>query len=282
MFNSDQYQLLDFGQNQKLERFAGCSTSRTTPSGPGRKQQPQLWQQAELRYDGHQPKNRWSGSPPDPWQLNFGETDICFELRTAPTGQVGIFPEQAVNWDWILNSPLNLSGYKALNLFAYTGGSTLALASRGVSVTHVDAAPSVVKWARRNAELSKLDQHPIRWIVEDAAQFVAREIKRGNQYDIIVADPPSFGRGPKGQTWKIQQDLPSLMFELNDLLSDQRCMLIFSSHTPGFEQQQWGQLVGEAISLPPGIGEAFQFDLETPAATTLPSGHCFRWQRSAT
>ena len=282
MFNSDQYQLLDFGQNQKLERFAGCSTSRTTPSAPGRKQQPQLWHQADLRYDGQKKNERWSGSPPDPWQINFGQTDICFELRTAPTGQVGIFPEQAVNWDWILNSPLNLSGCKALNLFAYTGGSTLALASRGVSVTHVDAAPSVVKWARRNAELSKLDQHPIRWIIEDAAQFVAREIKRGNRYDIIVADPPSFGRGPKGQTWKIQQDLPSLMFDLNDLLSDHASMLIFSSHTPGFEQRQWRQLVDEAFSLPVGNSDAFQLELETPAATALSSGHCFRWQRSAT
>jgi len=200
MFTDDQYQLLDFGQNQKLERFANCATSRTTPSSPGRKQQPQLWQQADLNFDRQRKNDRWLGTTPVPWQLNFGQTDICFELRTAPTGQVGVFPEQAGNWDWILNSPIDLQGCRALNLFAYTGGTTLALASRGVSVTHVDAAPSVVKWARRNAELSKLDQHPIRWIVEDAAQFVAREIKRGNQYDILIADPPSFGRGPKGQT----------------------------------------------------------------------------------
>ena len=280
MFTEDQYQLLDFGQNQKLERFAGCSTSRTTPSAPGRKQQPQLWQAADLSYDRQRKTEPWMGAAPEPWQLNFGDSDLCFELRTAATGQVGVFPEQAVNWDWILDSPIDLSKCRALNLFAYTGGSTLALASRGASVTHVDAAPSVVKWARRNAELSKLAEHPIRWIVEDAAQFVAREIKRGNQYDIIVADPPSFGRGPKGQTWKLQRDLPTLMFDLSDLLTDDAQMLIFSSHTPSFEQRQWQQLVGEAFSLPAGDSEAFEFALETPTGTKLPSGHCFRWQRA--
>ena len=280
MFTEDQYQLLDFGQNQKLERFAGRLASRTTPSAPGRKHQPQLWQQADLRYDREQKQDPWTGTTPDPWHLNFGDSDLCFELRSTATGQVGVFPEQAINWDWILKSQLDLTECRALNLFAYTGGTTLALASSGASVTHVDAAPSVVKWARRNAELSKLTEHPIRWIVEDAAQFVAREIKRGNQYDIIVADPPSFGRGPKGQTWKLQRDLPSLMFDLSELLSDDARMLIFSSHTPEFEQRQWRDLVDEAFSLPGGSSDAFRLELETANGTALPSGHCFRWQRA--
>lgn len=280
MFDHDQYQLLDFGQNQKLEQFAGSVVSRTTPSAPGKKQSPQSWHATDLMFDGDQPSNqRWSGTPAPPWVVSFGKTRIRLELRQTPTGQVGIFPEQAANWNWIKDSSLDLSNFSALNLFAYTGGTTLALADRGVRVTHVDAASSVVKWARHNAELSGLSQHPIRWIAEDATRFVQREIKRGNRYEIIVADPPSFGRGPKGETWKLERDIDGLLAGLAQILSDNPTMLIFSSHTPNFEEHQWRRAVSQHFTLPTGNSESLTLSLKASSGQRLPSGHCFRWSR---
>lgn len=280
MFKPDQYQLLDFGQHQKLERFADNVVSRTTPSAPGRKQTPSAWPQADLNYDGNVKQNQgWSGTPATPWTIGLGDTRLRFELRQTPSGQVGVFPEQAINWDWIQKSNLDLAGCTALNLFAYTGGTTLALADRGVKVTHVDSASSVIKWARGNAELSGLRDHPIRWIAEDATRFVQREIKRGNRYDILVADPPSFGRGPKGETWKLERDIDDLLLGLSQLLSDRPTMLIFSSHTPGFEDQEWRRTVQRHFSLPTGQSESLTLFLDASSGQRLPSGDCFRWTR---
>jgi 23S rRNA (cytosine1962-C5)-methyltransferase len=280
MFTPDQYQLLDFGQHQKLEQFGGAVVSRTTPSAPGRKQLPAAWHEADSIYDDDQKQNqRWSGAAPNPWAIQFGNTRLRFELRQTPSGQVGVFPEQATNWDWIQNSHLDLDSCTALNLFAYTGGTTMALADRGVKVTHVDAASSVVKWARGNAELSGLRDHPIRWIAEDAVRFVQREIKRGNRYDILIADPPSFGRGPKGETWKLERDIDNLMLGLAELLSDRPTMLIFSSHTPGFEDQAWRRTVERHLALPAGHSESLSLFLDARSGQRLPSGHCFRWTR---
>jgi 23S rRNA (cytosine1962-C5)-methyltransferase len=280
MFTDDQYQLVDFGQHQKLECFAGIKVSRTTPSAPGTKQARHLWSGADLVFTSDQNRNEnWSGESPSPWVLPFGESQIQFELRKTPSGQVGVFPEQAANWDWILESEIDLSGCSALNLFAYTGGTTMALAQRGARVVHVDAASSVVKWAKQNAELSGLTDHSIRWIVEDASRFVQREIKRGNRYDIIVADPPSFGRGPKGETWKLERDIDELISGLAKLLSDQPKMLILTSHTNGFEQREWRRIVSQNFSLPGGQAKAFPLVLDAASGHRLPSGHCFRWSR---
>jgi len=282
MFHPDQYQLLDFGNQQKLETFSGVTIDRMTPSAIGKKHDVAIWQSADLRYVSNRNKDRWSGEIPNAWELKFGETGIQFELRTTPTGQIGIFPEQATNWNWILDAPLELEGKTAINLFGYTGGTSLALAKRGAQVTHIDAATSVVKWARRNAELSGLADAPIRWIVEDAVRFVRREIKRGRKFDIIVADPPSFGRGPSGETRKFERDIESLVNDLRQLQSEDPAMLIFSCHTPGFDDRGLQMLVERTFGTKklPGAGERFSFKL--PAAQqsrSLPSGHCFRWMK---
>ena len=155
-----------------------------------------------------------------------------------------------------------------------------ALAKRGVQVTHVDAAPSVVKWARRNAELSGLADAPIRWIVEDAVRFVGREIKRGRKYDIIVADPPSFGRGPGGETWKFERDIEILFQDLSQLQSEELAMLIFSCHTPRFDDRGLQMLAERTFGIKTmsGATERFGFELNVSTQSrSLSAGHCFRW-----
>lgn len=276
MFTPDQYQLIDFGEGEKLELFAGQSVRRPAPvANDNAKLNRDSWLDS-IRYDRDSGWDQRSDSI-DQVIENRG---MHFSLSATPTGQVGIFPEQVFNWDWILDCESDLSGLKAINLFGYTGGTTLALAKRGVKVTHVDSANSVVQWARRNAELSGLGDAPIRWICEDAIRFLQREIKRGNKYDIVVADPPSFGRGPKKEVWKIQRDLPQLVGLLNELCEHECSMAVLSCHTPEFSFEDLAQLVRGEFGLSQNIGEAFELSIPSKlGARELLSGDCFRFNR---
>jgi len=206
MFDPQQYELIEFGEGTKVERFGGNVVARESPSVEMFDPKSPIDQfEVDASYDsrdGDDGDCAWHGNVEDGWCVVHGSNK--FSLRQTPSGQVGLFPEQAANWDWIQSHAAKISGKKAINLFAYTGGSTLALAAAGAHVTHVDSASSVVTWARQNAAASGLADHPIRWMVEDAMKFVQREIKRGNTYEIFVADPPSFGRGKKKETWKIE------------------------------------------------------------------------------
>ncbi len=278
-FDSTQYRLIDFGEEQKLESFGGVVVCRETPSALGIKGDRKVWDTAHLTC-GRDGKlinvNRvWEGSGKSDWTTRFGSFE--FELRQTPTGQVGIFPEQATNWSWIHNLPMELSGLKALNLFGYTGGSTMALAARGAEVVHCDAAKSVVNWARSNARRSGLENAAIRWIVEDAMTFVRREIKRGNKYHIVVADPPTFGRGPSGESWKIQRDFEKLLIGLSQLTFDQCSMLLFSCHTPEFDHHQLASLVNDTFTVKTNQLESFRLTIPSTSGKVLPSGHCVRW-----
>lgn len=274
---SNEYQLLDFGNSEKLESFSGIRVRRETPSAIGKKFPDCSWQ-ADLRY-------RLEGKSSGSWNSEMeAGWSICvegsqFELRTTPTGQIGIFPEQIPNWQWIARHREKIEGTKAINLFAYTGGTTMALARQGVKVTHIDAAKSVVNWARGNANSSGLGDAPIRWIVEDAMRFVERENKRGNRYQIVVADPPSFGRGPAGETFKIQRDWDRLMDGLFDLI-DEPAMVLLSCHTAEFDSNLLVESVHSRISLD-GDSEAFELFLTTSHGKKLPSGFCFRWVKAA-
>ena len=276
MFSPQQYQLIDFGDGEKLERF-GDETLIRRPS-PAADLVPRVgsvdWDQA-ITFDR---TVGWNIAV-DQFECQVEHRGIQFNLATTPTGQVGIFPEQVANWDWILDHPRDLSGMKAINLFGYTGGTTMALAQRGVQVTHVDAASSVVAWARENAKLAGLGEAPIRWITEDAIRFLIREIKRGNRYDIVVADPPSFGRGPKKEVWKIQRDLGELI-GLLDQLCDHRCQLaILSCHTLDFSSDDLARMVRSRFSLKKMVGEELELSIETNETSprSLPSGDCFRF-----
>ena len=277
MIPNAHYELLDFGQNEKLESFGGTVVRRQTPSAMGNRNQDAQWDSFDLRGTSTNQGFHWTGSIPDPWWIDTGTFRL--NLRATPTGQIGVFPEQSQNWNWITNSRLDLTGLRAINLFAYTGGTSLALASRGAQVVHVDAAKSVVNWARSNAKESKLESAPIRWIVEDAMTFVQREVKRGNRYDVIVADPPSFGRGPAGTTWKIQRDLEPLIDLLAELTAGNCKMILVSCHTPGIDHAVLGKTLRRAIDLHDGLAESFEMSLVSSTGRSLPSGSCFRWMK---
>jgi len=278
MFESNEYELLDFSRGKKLERFGDVVISRQTPSVPDQGKAIDE-SDAQLRYfrKGPNESGSWTGDADRAWSVSH--RDAKFQLRATPTGQVGIFPEPASNWDWIQDSNLDLNGLKAINLFGYTGGTTIALAKAGAEVTHVDAAKTVVSWARENATASNLQDHPIRWIAEDAMRFVEREVKRGRQYDIFVADPPSFGRGPSGETWKMERDIEKLLSTAALLTGNEPKMVIISCHTPGFESSRLAGKIASAWQLSKARIESGALTLTSADGRQLPSGEFARWQK---
>lgn len=207
------YELIDSGQGQKLERFAMYTFARTDPRALWHKRAPDQWNSAD------EPPQR-------PWNISYKH--LTFLLRTTEFKHVGVFPEQAVNWDWIVSRSGELN---ILNLFAYTGGATLAAAASGARVTHVDSVKSTIAWARENVVASNLRNAPIRWIEEDAYKFVLREGRRGNTYDAIIMDPPRFGRGSKGEVWKIEEDLPKLLRACGAIISKKPSFILINAYT---------------------------------------------------
>lgn len=282
MFSSHQYELLDFGRGRKLERFGPIVLDRPCSAAARRpRTSPDRWSLAAGRYERPAGQaGRWTpiGEPlPSSWTLGHGK--IRFELRPTPFGHVGVFPEQASNWDW-LDSRLRSAGrpLKLLNLFAYTGGSTLAAAVAGAEVTHVDAAKNVVTWARRNAELSALDHAPVRWICEDAGVFVSRELRRGRRYDGLILDPPSYGHGPQSTSWKIERDLEPLLRSCGKLMGPQPRLILLTIHSPQWSPAALRQLL--ARSCPAARGgaiEARPLVLSAADGRPLPSGLVARW-----
>ncbi len=276
MFRSDQYELVDFGDGEKLENFGGVLVRRESPVANGPKLIPEAWT-GSLRFQRHEAgTGSWVGAAvPKCWTIRH-ET-FSLQLKKTPFGHLGVFPEQASNWSWINSLPLELTGLKAINLFAYTGGTTLALAARGASVVHVDSARNIVNWARSNAALSGLADAPIRWLVEDAITFLRREIKRGNDYDIVVADPPSYGRGTRNETWKLSRDMDTLL-EMLAALTKNRCrLLLFTCHTPEFDSSRLRSLIGGRFDLSFGKLRSTSLCLKSRDKRPLESGTCFRW-----
>lgn len=273
MFSPDQYELLDFGEGRKLERLGGVIVDRPSPAAEGfAPKHRSRWREAQLRFD--RDAARWSGEPPSQWKVEHAPFSL--QLRATDFGHVGLFAEQAPNWDWIAQA-ISVAGrpLKVLNLFAYTGGSTLAASAAGAEVVHIDAAHNVVQWARTNAELSGLTQRPIRWIAEDATRFVQRELRRGNQYDAVILDPPSYGHGPKGELWQIEQHLPPLLAMLAELTVDRRAMMLLTCHSPGYEAAALARFVRQSFGA--GQIEAGELSLIVSDGSKLPSGHFARW-----
>jgi 23S rRNA (cytosine1962-C5)-methyltransferase len=276
MFDPDQNELGDFGDGMKIERFGQFTVSRESPSVEMFDPKNAIDEyEVDASYDSRDSDQfRWHGELASDWSSAYGPCK--FQLKQTATGQVGFFPEQAANWDWIASHTEKISGKKALNLFAYTGGSTMALAAAGAEVTHIDSASSVVTWARENASKAGLGDHPIRWIVEDAMKFVQREIKRGNTYDIFVADPPSFGRGTKKETWQIERDLEDLI-ELATKLCPDPTMVILSCHTPTWDASDLEFVIGRHFESKATKIQAIPLSLNTVDGRELPSGDCARF-----
>lgn len=247
------YELLDSGTFQKLERFGPVVLSRPCAQAVWAKTLPEAtWRQATATFF-REGGNQWRGRDnlPDTWNIDVDGTG--FKLSSTDFGHLGIFPEQRDQWKRIREvcaAYLKKHGRapRVLNLFAYSGGSTLAAAHSGAEVCHVDASKGMVDWARQNATLNRLDDKPIRWIVDDVTKFLEREQRRERHYDLIILDPPSYGRGAKGEIFKIENDLPPLLSLLSKLMSPEPLGLLLSCHTPELTPitlhhllfQQWG------------------------------------------
>lgn len=244
---TDDYELLDSGDGRKLERFGRYVLARPCSQAMWRPCKSEAeWAKADASFD-REDGNNWHGRANLPKEWTIETAGIKFRLGGTDFGHLGIFPEQRAQWRWIKDrtSAARPSGLKALNLFAYSGGSTMAAALGGAEVCHLDASKGMVEWARENARLNGLADHPIRWIVDDAHKFMKREIRRGRKYDAIILDPPTFGRGAGGETYKIERDLKDTLSLVRDLLTEKPSFVLFSSHTPGLSQIVAENILGQ-------------------------------------
>ena len=232
---ADDYELVDSGDGRKLERFGKFLLARPCSQAMWRKSLPEReWNSADASFDREE-GNRWHGRANLPKEWLISTAGIRFKLGGTDFGHLGIFPEQRSQWRWIREKVSHAGRpVKVLNLFAYSGGSTLAAALGGAEeVCHLDASRGMVEWARENARLNGLGEKGIRWIVDDAHKFMKREIRRARRYDAIILDPPSFGRGAGGEMYKIERDLGETLFLVKSLLTEKPLFVLFSSHTPG-------------------------------------------------
>lgn len=230
------YTLIDTSNGERLEKWGNISLIRPDPQIIWRNRENfELWKDVHARYmRSSSGGGKWDYLKKFPESWNIGWRDLKFKVKPTGFKHTGLFPEQAVNWDYCINLIKNANRpINVLNLFAYTGGATLACASAGASICHVDAVKGMVDWARENAKLSGLSEKPIRWIVDDAVKFLNREIKRGNRYDGIILDPPSYGRGTNGEMWKLEDSIHDLMELCTSVLSDKPLFVLLNSYTTG-------------------------------------------------
>ena len=277
------YEVLDTSGGEKLERWGKYILVRPDPQV--------IWNTPRLderwdRYDAKYARSssgggKWSShSLPEFWQVRYDR--LVFNVKPMNFKHTGVFPEQAANWDFIMqtirsaNRPVSV-----LNLFAYTGGATLAAAAAGASVCHVDAAKGMVAWAKENARASGLEQCPVRWIVDDCGKFVEREIRRGRRYDAIIMDPPSYGRGPSGEIWKLEENLYPFLELVSRVLSDQPLFVIINSYTTGLAPSVLTCLLDSVVTKKFG-GSTVSGELGLPVTDSglvLPCGSTGRWTR---
>ncbi len=271
---SDGYELLDSGGGRKLERFGRVTLARPCAQAVWRPAlPPERWAAADASFD-REDGNRWSGRArlPDHWTISVDGTR--FHLASTDFGHLGIFPEQRRQWEWLRRAAR--PGDRILNLFAYSGGSSLAPARAGAAVTHLDASRGMVDWAAENARLNGLSN--IRWIVDDAHKFLRREERRGSRYDGIVLDPPSYGRGAGGETYVFERDLPRTLELCRAVVSDKPRFVLLSAHTPGCTAQVLANVLSQAVDGLGGAVECGEMLLEgAPGVLPLPSGAWARW-----
>ena len=276
------YELLDCSSGQRLERWGDVILIRPDPQVIWKTEKTHpLWYKAHAVYNrSSSGGGKWDirRKIPDAWKIKYG--DLSFMVKPMGFKHTGVFPEQAVNWDWFgdkirqANRPVQV-----LNLFAYTGGATLAAADAGAGVTHVDASKGMVTWAKENAQVSGLSDRPIRWLVDDCVKFVEREIRRGNHYDGIIMDPPSYGRGPKGEIWKIEEKIFPFIELCTQILSDEPLFFLVNSYTTGLQPAVLTYMLETAlVSKLGGHVEAQEIGLPVSSnGLILPCGASGRW-----
>ena len=280
--NWKDYEVIDCSDGEKLERWGKYILLRPDPqvlwSTP---KNDKRWKQL----NGHYHRSNRGGGEweffklPEQWTINY--RDLTFNLKPFSFKHTGLFPEQAANWDWFgdlirrADRPV-----KVLNLFAYTGGATLAAAAAGAHVTHVDASKGMVTWAKENAASSGLSDAPIRWIVDDCVKFVQREIRRGNHYDAIIMDPPSYGRGPKGEIWKIEESIHGLIQLCTQLLSEDPLFFLVNSYTTGLQPAVLTYMIATELKKFKGFVRSEEIGLPvTDTGLVLPCGASGRWSK---
>ena len=275
------YEVLDTGDGEKLERWGDVILRRPDPQTIWPKARPELWEKAQAWYHrSERGGGEWEFFTrlPERWTIRHGE--LSFYVRPTGFKHTGLFPEQAANWDFAMEQ-IRRAGrpIRVLNLFAYTGGATVACAKAGASVCHVDAAKGMVAWAKENARLTGLQEAPIRWIVDDCAKFVEREIRRGKTYDAIIMDPPSYGRGPGGEVWKLEESLYPFVKLCAGVLSDKPLFVLINSYTTGLAPSVLGYLLNLLVAEKYG-GHCTWDELGLPVTETglaLPCGATGRW-----
>ena len=244
------YALLDSGEGRKLERYGPYRVVRPEPQCTWAPARPDDWPEAEAVFDpsDEEDAGRWRFSGRMPERFELGWRDVRFHGRFTAFRHLAFFPEQAANWSWLHEAISGRPGEtRVLNLFGYTGVASLACAAAGASVTHVDASKKAIGWARENAELSNLQDRPVRWIVEDARKYVARELRRGSRYEGIILDPPKYGRGPTGEVWRLFEDMPGLLRDCAALLSDRPAFLLLNAYAARISGLSLAHLLREAI-----------------------------------
>lgn len=275
------YEVLDTSGGEKLERWGKYLLIRPDPQV--------IWNSPKehpgwKKRNGHYHRSSRGGGEweffhlPEQWQIHYRE--LTFNLKPFSFKHTGLFPEQAVNWDWFTEK-IRRAGrpVKVLNLFAYTGGATLAAASAGAHVTHVDASKGMVAWAKENAAASGLADRPVRWLVDDCMKFVERELRRGNHYDGIIMDPPSYGRGPKGEIWKIEDAVYPLICQCEKLLSEDPLFFLVNSYTTGLAPAVLTYLISTELKKFSGRVDSQEIGLPvTATGLTLPCGASGRWE----
>ncbi len=276
------YELLDTSDGERLERWGKYVLVRPDPQI--------IWKNAASHpswraADGVYKRSSSGGGKwvknklPEQWQISYGS--LGFVLRPMGFKHTGLFPEQAANWDWFSKLIKNADRpIKVLNLFAYTGGATMAAAAAGAQVVHVDASKGMVAMAKENAQLCSLADAPIRYIVDDCKKFVEREIRRGNKYDGIIMDPPSYGRGPNGEVWKLEDNIDELITLVSQVLSDEPLFFLVNSYTTGLSPMTMGYIVDlKVTSRYGGYTEAGELGLRvSQSGLVLPCGASTRWQ----
>jgi len=275
------YEVLDTGDGEKLERWGDVILRRPDPQTIWPKAEPGWWRQAKGWYHrSERGGGQWEfmASLPERWQVQY--RSLSFYVRPTGFKHTGLFPEQAANWDW-MDQIIRLSGreqVRVLNLFGYTGGATLACAGAGAHVTHVDAARGMVQWAKENCQLARIPETSVRWIVEDALRFVQREQRRGNRYDAILMDPPSYGRGPTGEVWKLENELYGLVSACAQVLSDNPLFYLINSYTTGFQASVLSNMLQKAVvRTHGGRTDCQELCLPVTSGGVLPCGASGRW-----
>lgn len=281
--NWKEYRILDTSCGEKLESWGGVTLVRPDPQIIWRSpKRSDMWNKADgIYHRSDKGGGQWEFHKklPQSWQISYGE--LKFNIRPTGFKHTGLFPEQAVNWDLMADKIANAGRQiNVLNLFAYTGGATLACANAGASVAHVDASKGMVQWARENAQLSGLSDKPIRWLVDDCEKFVQREIRRGRSYDAVVMDPPSYGRGPGGEVWKLEDCIYDLVQTCAGVLSDKPLFFLLNSYTTGLSPSVMAYILKDVLCTRFG-GNVTADEIGLPVEATqsvLPCGSTAIWQ----